>query len=256
MMKTPKYFVKKVLSKNFLIECIQALIKTAFIALVTSMGVLVVQGYKEIIYTNNIIKSLCIGEDKGYIEDLLGKARFEFYDNELENSFYPLIHVIIRCIYNEDESLVAYFVTAKTPNTNIQFYGLSYSGEAIKFGYATFYPEGYPYAVIDGNLGLGSVTYINTYYWEYSVLPGSHKCFVAAILPYGFLEKDSADLMLCAMDGSTESEKLFNYRKNLHPNTFGVMDAQYDSIIKPFMPNEDDYMLWIEGMTSLLENGE
>lgn len=109
---------------------------------------------------------------------------------------------------------------------------------------------------MSGWVGMGGMAAINTYYWEYSFMygVGLYKTYVAAIFPYGFTESESYNLMSIAAMESAESQEIFNYREKLHPNTIGMMDSNYTETIKPYMANDDNYILWIECMMKLIED--
>lgn len=252
-----KRFLRVIFTKKLVIDCIQTMIKTLVITLVTTLLLFVINNifkkHQEIEYTNNTIDKLYLGENKEYVGSILGIPQFEFIDEGLSNSFYPMEQVVIRCVF-DDELLVGYFVTAKNADSRIKIRNPYIYSEVIRFGNNTFDPEEYPDAVIDGYVAMGANATINTYYWEYSYLYGTglHKSYVAAILPYGFTEKDSYNLMTAAHSESIESQEIADYRKNLHPNTIGMMDSHYKDIIKPYMPNDENYILWMESMMKLI----
>lgn len=210
----------------------------------------------EIEYENSIIEDLYLGESKEYIESIFGKPRFEFGDSELINSFYSLKYIVIRFVFDKNESLVGYFVTSKYKDSKIKIRGPLSNGEIIVIGENTFEPESYTEAVVSGGVGMGGMSAINTYYWEYSFMygVGLYKTYVAAIFPYGFTESESYNLMSIAAMESAESQEIFNYREKLHPNTIGMMDSNYTETIKPYMANDDNYILWIECMMKLIKD--
>lgn len=207
-------------------------------------------------YTNNIIENLSLGESQIYIEDLLGIPIFKFIDKEVSNMFYSLDLVVIRCIFDKNDSLIGYFVTAKYLDSKIEIQGPLANDEIIVFGENTFEPDVYPEAVIDGYVGMGGSAAINTYYWEYNYMygVGLYRGYVAAIFPYGFIEDKSYELMTAAIMQSTDSQEIFDYRNTLHPNTIGIIDSNYKDIIRPYMPNDEDYNLWIECMMKLIND--
>lgn len=252
--------LKKIFTKKLIIDCIQTIIKTTIITIITSIFLLlannIFKNYKEIKNTNEIIDNLCLGESKEYIEHILGIPRFEFSDVELTNSFYSLEHVVLRFVFDKNELLVGYFVTAKFEDSKIKISAPLSNGEIIIFGENTFAPELYPEAVIDGCVGMLGNAAINTYYWEYNYMygVGLYKTYVAAIFPYGFTEPDSYSLMNAASMKSVESSEIFNYRNTLHPNTIGMIDSNYVDIIKPYMQNSENTILWIECMMKLIED--
>lgn len=207
-------------------------------------------------YTNSVIENLYLGESKKYIEELLGIPRFEFLDTELSNVFYSLDLAVIRCVFDKNDLLIGYFVTSKYANSKIEIKDPFANGEMIVFGENTFEPDVYQEAVIDGYVGMGGSAAINTYYWEYNYMygVGLYRGYVAAIFPYGFIEKDSYSLMTAAILQSIDSQEIYDYRNTLHPNTIGIMDSNYEGIIKPYMPNDGDYVLWIECMMKLIND--
>lgn len=252
----------KIFNEKLFIDCCQTIIKTMVISIITAICLLFVnsifKSYKEIKYTNDIINKICLGESKDYIEQMLGIPRFEFYNENITNSFYSLERVVIRFVF-DGEYLVGYFITVKNVNSGIEINDPVVDDKQIKFGECTFEQCGYSDSfgtVIDGCVCMGGVAAINTYYWEYGYMYGYglYRDYVTGIFPYGFIETDSYDLMCIAYDKTIESEIITKYREELHPNTFGIMDSHYENIIKPYMYNDKDYILWVECMMKLIED--
>lgn len=254
-----KDLIPKIFSEKFFIDCVQTMLKTSIIAVITAIflfiGNSIFKDYQEVEYSNKIIDCLCLGESKEYIESILGIPRFEFFDEMLSNSFYALDKIVIRCTF-DNELLVGYFVTAKVADSKIKMNGPLTNGDMIKFGTTTFEPDEYPDAAIDGCVGMGGSAAISTYYWEYNYMygVGLYRSYVTAIFPYGFTEKDSYSLMAIANVESIKSEEVNNYRATLHPNTFGIMDSHYQEIIKPYMYTTENDTLWMECMMTLIQD--
>lgn len=254
----------KIFNEKLFIDCIQTIIKTTVISIITAIclfcGNNLFKVYKDIKNTNSIINKICLGESKEYIEQMLGIPRFEFHDGGISNSFYSLDRVVLRFVF-DGGSLVGYFITVKTIDSGIEMRNPIIKNEKIKFGENTFVQCEYSdpmSTVIDGCVGAGGGAAINTYYWEYGYMygVGLYRDYVTGIFPYGFTETNSYDLMSVAYNETIESDTISEYRKILHPNTFGIMDSHYEDIIKPYMDNDKDNILWIECMMKLIEDAQ
>ena len=168
--------------------------------------------------------------------------------------------MVLRFVF-DGGSLVGYFITVKTIDSGIEMRNPIIKNEKIKFGENTFVQCEYSdpmSTVIDGCVGAGGGAAINTYYWEYGYMygVGLYRDYVTGIFPYGFTETNSYDLMSVAYNETIESDTISVYRKILHPNTFGIMDSHYEDIIKPYMDNDKDNILWIECMMKLIEDAQ
>lgn len=251
----------KIFSEKLLIDCIHTIIKAIIFTVIPACFLFITHNlYKEreeIKDTNSKIESLCLGESKDYIDDLLGKPRFELVDNQLYNAFYPLEHAVIRCVFDEENtSLVAYFVTAKKRDSGLVFGRLFYTDEIKKFGENVFDSAISSYVVSDGNRDLEYGLSADAYYWGHVHFNDdrSYNAFVEAILPYGFMEEKSDDLMREAGKEVPDMKTIESYRNMLSPNTFGYMDSNYENAIKPFTEDKENFVIWEECIANLSEN--
>lgn len=209
---------------------------------------------------NEIIKSLYLGMTKEYIKELMGVPLYELTDSGLSNLFYLIEDdtVIIRCIFSEDDGMVGYLVTVRkivdAPDKAIEFFNPMQGNAPLRFGYSTIEhteTEGED-AEITANLGNGGEY---NYYWQcYHLLyTKGFDGFIVAILPYGFYENEADmlmklvgadDKMLSALKVQEEElqkadvdEVIANYKKKVHPNTYGIIDMNYKEDICPYIKN-------------------
>lgn len=263
MKESEKKKIKQQLKEELfklIFSVIQELLKTFIIAILTTFFVF----FANIIYkklegiknTNEIIKSMSLGESKKYINSLLGIPRFEFIDNDLCNSFYPLDYIIVRCVFDEDGLLVGFFVTAKQPNYKIEFIDPINAKQVYKFGKDTIADSSLSDAIIKANVGVGSGGISKSFYWEYNYLfgVGNHKGFIVAILPYGFIESESYNLMFEIGVEPIDTERINHYRKIFCPNTYGIIDSNYENLINPYIENSEKDVLWAECVNNLIND--
>ncbi len=214
---------------------------------------------------NEMLQELSLGMSEEYIKEMLGTPKFQLLDHQLDNEFYVLEeNIIIRCIFEENHSMVGYIVTAKQADESIEFPDPTHNDKALKFGYNTISSSEYetyndkPLA----NLGNGNAY---NYYWQcYQLVQAKEASgFVIAILPYGFYEKDSYELMRLAgadeimMSVYTENEidverKISEYKEELHPNTYGIIDIDYKEYIYPYI--DDKAIYWEACVDKLMED--
>lgn len=197
--------------------------------------------------------------NKQYVDELIGIPRYELIDEDLVNAFYELNNeeVIIRCIFEKDNILVGYIITVNNINSSIKFpHPARHLYKDLEYGNGTIEDIGYNgyYDEIKGNLG-NDIAY--NYYWECHHLSNIEDSngFIIAILPYGFWEDDSWHLMQLITDSGWDiynvleednniNKEIFNYRKILHPNTFGIINVYYCDRINPYIKNDDMMSYW------------
>ena len=207
----------------------------------------------EIQTTNNIIRSICLGESKNYIISLMSAPRFEFLDNGLCNSFFPLEHIIVRCVFDKNDVLIGYFITAKEENTSIEIYDPIDEDKRLVFGQDTYDTFSYADSIKEGSIANGGLAQANTYYWEYTYLCGTGKYqnYVVADFPYGFGEAGAISIMGAGENPSKYADLLESYRKTFHPNTYGIVDPKYMDMIKPYIQDRDLEVLWVSCVDNL-----
>ncbi len=206
---------------------------------------------------NEILSNLSLGMNEVYVKDMLGTPVYQLEHHGLNNEFYKFEEdIIIRCIFKEEEEkgvLVGYMVTAKRADVSVGFQDPMHKGEMLKFGYSTISAsESETYkGETAANLGNGDA---NSYYWQCYHLVQAEEAsgFIAAILPYGFYEENSYKLMMLAgADEKMSSAYAGNdvdldrviseYKEQLHPNTYGIIDINYKEYIYPCVGEDETY---------------
>lgn len=213
---------------------------------------------------NKILQELSLGLHEEYVKELLGTPMYQLSDNQLINEFYVLDEkIIIRCIFEENHSMVGYIVTAKKADESIEFPDPMHNNMVLKYGYSTidsFESDTYK-GEMTANLGNGDAY---NYYWQCYHLVHTEEVngFIVAILPYGFYEKYSCELMrLVGADeimlseyakvGIDVDKMISDYKKQLHPNTYGVIDIDYKEYICPYIYDKAVY--WESCVKKFLE---
>lgn len=259
--------VKKLLRKKtyeLIEDIIKDLSKSIIFAILTAVFLfftsITYEKSNEIKNTNKLIDSLNLGESKEYINSILGIPRFEFIDNNLLNSYYSLEHIIVRCVYNEYDSMVGYFVTDKRGNAKIKFKDPLNEDNVYIFGKDTFNSSIPKYDKLLANMGNGGGALARMYYWEYTYMSGvgDFKGFIVAIMPYGFIENESINFTLYSslLEYGEEFIDYEKYRKQLHPNTYGIIESSYKEQIYPYIENSEDSFLWIECVNNLRKDSK
>lgn len=205
--------------------------------------------------------------NKYYVDELIGIPKYELEDEDLLNAFYILDadNVIIRCVFEKNNILIGYIVTLKEIGKGIMFPDPINNDAILEYGNFTIDDVGYKGItddLIEGNLGNESAY---NYYWECHYLSrvGNFDGFVVAILPYGFLETDADSLMILVGFGKEHNifgedidinKEIAKYRKILHPNTLGIINADYSNRIHPYIKDEDMMTYWSACVNDFMEN--
>lgn len=213
---------------------------------------------------NKILQELSLGMHEEYVKEMLGTPMYQLSDNQLMNEFYVLEeNIIIRCIFEENHSMVGYIVTAKKADESIEFPDPMHNNMALEYGCSTIdSSESDTYkGEMTANLGNGDAY---NYYWQCYHLVHVEEVngFIVAILPYGFFEMDSCELMkLVGADeimlseyarvGIDVDKKISDYKRQLHPNTYGIIDIDYKEYIYPYI--DDKAVYWESCVKKLLE---
>ncbi len=217
---------------------------------------------------NEILSNLSLGMNEIYVKDMLGTPMYQLEQHGLNNEFYKFEeNIIIRCIFKEEEEkgvLVGYMVTAKRADASVEFPDPMHKGETLKFGYSTISSsESDTYkGEMAANLGNGEA---NSYYWQCYHLVQAEEAsgFIVAILPYGFYEENSYKLMMLAgADEKMSSAYAGNdvdldrviseYKEQLHPNTYGIIDINYKEYIYPCVDEDETY--WAACVKELMKD--
>lgn len=112
------------------------------------------------------------------------------------------------------------------------------------------------------NLGNGEA---NSYYWQCYHLVQAEEAsgFIVAILPYGFYEENSYKLMMLAgadekmssayAGNDVDSDRVISeYKEQLHPNTYGIIDINYKEYIYPCVDEDETY--WAACVKELMKD--
>lgn len=212
---------------------------------------------------NEMIQELSLGMSEEYVKEMLGIPVYRLEEHHLINEFYILENtVIIRCIFEEQGFLVGYIVTTKQADESIEFPDPMHNGKTLKYGYSTISDsESDTYrGEIMANLGNGDAY---NYYWQCYHLVHVEEVsgFIVAILPYGFYEENTNELMkfagadkiMLSAYSNIEvdlEDKISDYKKQLHPNTYGIIDIEYKESIYPYI----DDMYWESCIKRFMED--
>lgn len=212
---------------------------------------------------NEMIQELSLGMSEEYVKEMLGIPVYRLEEQQLINEFYILEKtIIIRCIFEERGVLVGYIVTAKQADKSIEFPDPMHNGGVLKYGSSTINvseSDTYKGEMI-ANLGNGDAY---NYYWQCYHLVHVEEVsgFIVAILPYGFYEENANELMkfagadkvMLSAYSNIEvdlEDKILEYKEQLHPNTYGVIDIDYKESIYPYI----DHMYWESCVKRLMED--
>ena len=176
------------------------------------------------------INQVYISMSEEYADSLFGTPYISFVDeNNLENNFYILNRSILRTVVDQN-NIVAFFITstdikAKIPVTSI-------SDEIKVIGKAVYSDIDFPNPQIEGNINN------NGRYVYYSETQGTgryamYNNYIFGFLPYGFCDNSTPALInLVAFEDETyDVEQLNEIKKKAKPNTFGVVDPDYQELI-------------------------
>lgn len=199
---------------------------------------------------DKIISDISLGVSNEYLTYTLGVPKIEYLDKcGYYNCFYKLDTVTVRGIF-ENNVLISYFITITDNKRKISLNEIAPLYDDVKLGELTFsqiyssespnYPD-----YIDGNV---SANLVYTYYYETSYYGnvGQYNYYCYAILPYGYIHKDSGELLF-NFSGyylkNNEEERdvtLFKDERMLaRPNTIGVINMDHIDRINPVFPNDE-----------------
>lgn len=209
-----------------------------------------IQNLNKIHEEDKIINDISLGVSNEYLNYTIGVPKIEFVDKYgYNNCFYKLDTVTVRGIL-DNNVLVSYFITITDNKRKISISEIVPLCNDEKLGKVKFsqiqigeninYPD-----YVDGNVSANLVYeyYYETYYYGNS---GQYNYYCYAILPYGYIHKDSGNLLFNFSEyylKNDEKERditLFKDERMLaRPNTIGVINKDYIEEINPVFPNDD-----------------
>lgn len=222
------------------------IVSALLIAAAISGSTLLLQNLSKNHEEDKLLSNINIGVSNEYMNYNLGVPIIEFAEeNELRNCFYKLNTVTIRGVFDENK-LIAYFITITDKNRELflsEFVPFYNNEKLGTFSFSQIDNSEEP-DYIDGNV---SANLVYSYYYEtyYNGNPGEYNYYCYAILPYGFIDKDSGDLLFDSSEYFINSVKspsieLFKYERILaRPNSIGIIDVNYIDKINPIFPNDD-----------------
>ena len=212
------------------------MIIVALIPTITIMYNTISQDRKLLRDINNIL----IGESVTYCDDCFGVPIFQKQNQDygIDERVYNNKYVIIRAYFKND-SLIGYFVTAKTDDRKIripkQFDGLIDKKPLGRFTFKDIYSTPYYVEKYNSN-GVAHTFYNESYYFGTS---GNYYYFYFMDLEYGFYENMVYDNDAFESDIEIKDAQVEYYpgdslidRSKSYPNTYGIVGSNFEEIYK------------------------
>jgi len=236
---------KKLFFGRLAIKLVSEIVLAIFIAFAILIVMNVRENRARITNENTMYRNVSIGVSEAYIDFLFGVPKvsiFEYYIFEdesfrLKNNFYVREDSVLRIVLNEQNKVVAYFVTITGSGRVIPLY-VPYQDERIYLGRNTF-SEIFSDQFSMGLNVAGAGSAYNYYAEIYNrARAGNFNCFFAAIVSYGFFDTNTHNMFEEAFDlndiwsGTVQmSDTISEHRRRVIPNTFGVASPMYSGII-------------------------
>jgi hypothetical protein len=185
----------------------------------------------------NKIDKISIGVSKVFVDDLLGKTKYQthFKKYDLYDCLYILSGNVVRTVYIADQ-VEAFFITRTNNRLDINLNGYEYLCGNMPLGQFSYYDiDGTPEYILSLlQNGTGFQIYYEQFYWG---CRGNYYTFAFANLPYG-----AANNVLCdeneyysdenfkdaKINSINFQEQIFIYlnRKESYPSTMGIVNTE------------------------------
>lgn len=251
------WFTEKA-KQHFSISIIFKLISNAALALLvvifSFVGTMIFEEREILKNEKAILDTLKIGESKDYSTSKLGVPIIDYFVDGFNECYYTLEHSIVHAVF-EDENLVAYFITITNDKMQYRLLG---EGDGFVLGKNTFED----YTTEQGVLNRISSGYKILLYFSgdsaqnyYAEIFGmgrmvNYSTIMYGFLPYGCVDEAAANYLMdlnfanlsdkdinntghqIFLDNDASRKVFREKRRNVKPNTFGVIQMDYEDRVK------------------------